>query len=282
MVIYGSFAVALVYGAWRVAAGDYTGGTVMNVLIAVLLGGFAIMQGAPNIQYVIRGRIAGARVFRLVERKPEIHIDRDPSSQDSNKEASEKDPEAPDRSRTAPVVIQDKDVKGEIKLNSIVFSYPARPDVKVFDGFSIVIPAGKTMALVGESGSGKSTVVGLIERFYDPQGGSVMLDGVDIRSLRLSWLRDQVGLVSQEPVLFATTVKDNIAMGRPNATDEEILVRKMIDLCSPLSPSSPHLHPIPFSFSHCHSSLIGRLQQRLLMLTCLSRGSLRVITPRWV
>jgi ATP-binding cassette subfamily B (MDR/TAP) protein 1 len=215
----------------------------MNVLIAVLLGGFAIMQGAPNIQYVIKGRIAGARVFRLVERKPQIVINPTEDDLDGPKagaKGDEKDPEAPEPFQL--VEIPDHTVKGEIKLISIVFAYPARPDVQVFNGFSITIPASKTMALVGSSGSGKSTVVGLIERFYDPQGGCVMLDGVDIRSLKLSWLRNQVGLVSQEPVLFATSVRDNIAMGKPDATDAEIMASRTL-------PSSLSLHSLPLPSS---------------------------------
>lgn len=79
------------------------------------------------------------------------------------------------------------------------------------------------MALVGESGSGKSTVVSLIERFYDPQEGAVLLDGVDIKTLNLQWLRSQIGLVSQEPVLFNMTVADNIRYGRPQASMEEVV-----------------------------------------------------------
>lgn len=81
--------------------------------------------------------------------------------------------------------------------------------------------AGKTVALVGSSGSGKSTVVGLIERFYDPAAGAVLLDGRDLRTLRLRWLRQQVGLVSQEPTLFATTILENILQGRPGVLRHE-------------------------------------------------------------
>jgi ATP-binding cassette subfamily B (MDR/TAP) protein 1 len=78
------------------------------------------------------------------------------------------------------------------------------------------------VALVGESGSGKSTVVSLIERFYDPQSGAVLVDGVDIKTIQLKWLRQQIGLVSQEPVLFSTSIKENISYGNVNATMEEI------------------------------------------------------------
>jgi ATP-binding cassette subfamily B (MDR/TAP) protein 1 len=87
---------------------------------------------------------------------------------------------------------------------------------------TVPAPAGKTVALVGQSGSGKSTVVGLIERFYDLTGGSVLLDGRDIREYNLRWLRSQMGLVSQEPLLFSASIIDNIRYGKPDATLEEV------------------------------------------------------------
>jgi ATP-binding cassette, subfamily B (MDR/TAP), member 1 len=102
---------------------------------------------------------------------------------------------------------------GAISLHAVHFAYPARATVTVFKDFSLDIPAGQTVALVGESGSGKSTVVGLTLRFYDVLGGAVLVDGVDIRRYNLSWLRSQMGLVSQEPLLFATSVIDNIRCG---------------------------------------------------------------------
>lgn len=102
------------------------------------------------------------------------------------------------------------------------FAYPARSDVQVLKSLTLSISAGQTVALVGPSGCGKSTVVQLLQRFYDPASGSVSVDGRDIRTLSLGWYRDQVGLVSQEPTLFATSIKENIAMGKPGATDKEI------------------------------------------------------------
>ena len=112
---------------------------------------------------------------------------------------------------------------GAIELRSVTFAYPQRLEAPVFTDFSLSVPAGKTVALVGQSGSGKSSVISLIERFYDPQAGAVLLDGVDIRSLNLHWLRAQVGLVGQEPVLFNMTVADNIKYGRPDASAEAVV-----------------------------------------------------------
>lgn len=104
-------------------------------------------------------------------------------------------------------------VQGKISLSDVRFTYPSRPDVPVLKGLSITFEAGTTSALVGASGSGKSTIVSLVERFYDPQSGTVRLDGVDVRELNVKWLRSQIGLVSQEPTLFATTIAGNVEYG---------------------------------------------------------------------
>jgi ATP-binding cassette subfamily B (MDR/TAP) protein 1 len=104
-------------------------------------------------------------------------------------------------------------VEGFVEFDHVSFAYPTRPDVQVLSDFSLRIPAGKTTALVGASGSGKSTIVGLIERWYDPLSGAVRLDGQSIEMFNLKWLRQQVRLVQQEPILFAGTVAENIANG---------------------------------------------------------------------
>lgn len=113
-------------------------------------------------------------------------------------------------------------ILGDIEFKDVYFSYPSRPEQKIFTGLSLFIPHGTTVALVGGSGSGKSTVISLIERFYDPQDGEVLIDGINIKQFQLRWLREKIGLVSQEPVLFGSTIKDNITYGKNNATIEEI------------------------------------------------------------
>ena len=115
-----------------------------------------------------------------------------------------------------------EDIRGEIELRDVCFSYPARPKEEVFGGFSLLIPSGTTTALVGESGSGKSTVISLIERFYDPNSGQVLIDGVDLKEFQLKWIRGKIGLVSQEPVLFSSSIMENIGYGKEGATVEEI------------------------------------------------------------
>ena len=114
-------------------------------------------------------------------------------------------------------------VAGEVEFKDVEFCYPSQPENPIFKSFSLRVPAGHTVALVGSSGSGKSTAIALLERFYDPSAGQVTLDGVDIRRLRLKWLRAQMGLVSQEPALFATSIKENILFGKEDATEEEVV-----------------------------------------------------------
>jgi ATP-binding cassette subfamily B protein len=108
-----------------------------------------------------------------------------------------------------------------VRLEGVRFGYD--PDRPVLDGFDLDIPAGRTIALIGATGSGKSTLTQLIPRYYDPQGGRVLLDGADVRDLRLDDLRRAVGMVSQEPFLFSATIRDNIAYGVPGAAEDAVL-----------------------------------------------------------
>ena len=108
------------------------------------------------------------------------------------------------------------------------FAYPSRPDQLIFKGLSLKISAGTSVALVGQSGSGKSTVIGLIERFYDLLKGSVSIDERDIKDYNLRALRSHIALVSQEPTLFAGTIRENIAYGKKNAKESEIRKAAML------------------------------------------------------
>lgn len=110
-----------------------------------------------------------------------------------------------------------------IRFEDVTFSYPNRPETAVFSNLTFEIPAGKIVAIVGESGAGKSTVLALLERFYEPLSGRITLDGVDIRQLSLSDLRGRLlGYISQEPEVFHTTVRENIRCARPDATVVEV------------------------------------------------------------
>ncbi|NXO40134.1 MDR1 protein, partial [Locustella ochotensis] len=113
-------------------------------------------------------------------------------------------------------------IKGNLEFKNVYFNYPSRPDVEILKGLNLKINSGQTVALVGGSGCGKSTTVQLIQRFYDPKEGMVTIDGQDIRTLNIRYLREVIGVVNQEPVLFATTIAENIRYGREDVTMEEI------------------------------------------------------------
>ena len=115
-----------------------------------------------------------------------------------------------------------KHTKGEIHFNAVSFNYPSRPDFNVLKSIDFKVEAGQTVALVGSSGSGKTTIASLILRFYDPTSGTITIDGVNTTSMSLTELRKQIALVPQDVILFAGSIRDNIAYGKPNATDAEI------------------------------------------------------------
>ncbi|KAL6998192.1 Multidrug resistance protein 1 [Sarracenia purpurea var. burkii] len=195
--VFCCYALLLWYGGYLVRHHYTNGGLAIATMFAVMLGGIALGQSAPSMAAFAKARVAAARIFCIIDHRPGVER--------NNESGLELD-----------------SVMGQVELKNVDFSYPSRPEVPVLSDFSLSVPAGKTIALVGSSGSGKSTVVSLIERFYDPTSGQVLLDGNDIKTLKLRWLRQQIGLVSQEPALFATTIKENILLGRPAATLDEI------------------------------------------------------------
>ncbi|KAH0717742.1 hypothetical protein KY285_013773 [Solanum tuberosum] len=197
LIVFSTYGLAVWYGSKLIIERGYNGGDVINVIMAIMTGGMSLGQTTPSLNAFAAGQAAAYKMFETINRKPLI-----------------------DTSDTNGVVLEN--IKGEIELKDVYFRYPARPDVQIFSGFSLIVPNGKTVALVGQSGSGKSTVISLLERFYDPEAGEVLIDGVNLKKFQLKWLRQQMGLVSQEPILFATTIKENISYGKENATEDEI------------------------------------------------------------
>ncbi|MED6142738.1 ABC transporter B member 11 [Stylosanthes scabra] len=196
-VIIATYGLAIWYGAKMIIEKGYNGGDVITVIFALLTGSMSLGQASPSLSAFAAGQAAAFKMFETIKRKPEIDAS-DPNG------------------------LKLDDIRGDIELREVSFSYPTRPDELIFNGFSLSIPSGTTAALVGQSGSGKSTVVSLIERFYDPQAGEVLIDGINLKEFQLKWIRQKIGLVSQEPVLFAGSIKENIAYGKEGATDEEI------------------------------------------------------------
>ncbi|NXX73468.1 MDR1A protein, partial [Urocolius indicus] len=196
-LIYASYALAFWYGTTLILNDDYTIGKVLTVFFSVLIGAFSIGQTAPSIQAFASARGAAYAIFNIIDNEPKI---------DSYSEAGYK----PDH------------IKGNLEFQDVYFNYPSRPDVEILKGLNLKINCGQTVALVGGSGCGKSTTVQLIQRFYDPKEGMVTIDGQDIKTLNVKYLREIIGVVNQEPVLFATTVAENIRYGREDVTMEEI------------------------------------------------------------
>ncbi|XP_055660064.1 ATP-binding cassette sub-family B member 5 isoform X3 [Falco peregrinus] len=195
---FGSYALAFWYGTKLTAEEEnYDIGRVLIVFFSVLIGAFSLGQAAPNLESVANARGAAYEVYQIINKKRLI----DSSSKEGYK---------PDK------------LIGEIEFRNIHFSYPSRPDVKILKGLNLKVQTGKTIALVGASGCGKSTTVQLLQRFYDPVQGEITLDGRDIQTLNVKWLRENIGIVSQEPVLFATTIAENIRYGREDISDAEI------------------------------------------------------------
>lgn len=209
-IIYGSYALAFWYGVKlimddrEICVNDpencqarYTPASLLIVFFSVLMGAMNVGQASPYIEAFSMAKGAAAMIFDIIDRKPVI---------DSFSEEG----------------LRPGEVKGKIQLSNVKFNYPSRMEVDILKGLSITIEPGQTVALVGPSGCGKSTVVQLVQRFYDPLNGSVMLDGLDLKNINVGWLRDRIGTVGQEPVLFGTSIIENIRFGREGVTDEEI------------------------------------------------------------
>ncbi|VAI87390.1 unnamed protein product [Triticum turgidum subsp. durum] len=192
--VFCCYALLLWYGGHLVRGHHTNGGLAIATMFSVMIGGLALGQSAPSMAAFAKARVAAAKIFRIIDHTPGI-----------TKEG-----------------VELESVTGRLELRNVEFAYPSRPDTPILRRFSLSVPAGKTIALVGSSGSGKSTVVSLIERFYDPSSGQIMLDGVELKDLKLRWLRSQIGLVSQEPALFATSIRENLLLGREEASQVEM------------------------------------------------------------
>ncbi|KAM4702862.1 ATP-dependent translocase ABCB1-like [Rhinophrynus dorsalis] len=198
-VIFGAYALGFWYGTKLTIdeEGTYTIGKVLIVFFSILMGTFSLGEAAPNLEGISKARGAAYEVYNMINKHRPI----DSSSNEGHK---------PDQ------------LVGHIEFKNIHFSYPSRPDIPILKGLSLKVEAGKTTALVGSSGCGKSTTIQLLQRFYDPEVGEVTVDGHDVRTLNVKWLRENIGVVSQEPVLFGTTIRENIRYGREDVTDAEI------------------------------------------------------------
>ncbi|PCD31348.1 hypothetical protein AU210_011003 [Fusarium oxysporum f. sp. radicis-cucumerinum] len=188
-VIFAGMSLAFWQGISMLARGEVSKiGTIFTVLFSVILAASTLNSIAPHMVTFSRAATAAGELFQLIDRESRIN----PFDDSGDKPTT---------------------TQGSLELKDIVFSYPSRPDTRVLSGYSLSIPAGKVTALVGPSGSGKSTIIGLLERWYMPTSGSIELDGRSLEDLNLKWLRTNLRLVQQEPVLFNGTIYENICTG---------------------------------------------------------------------
>lgn len=192
---YVAVACVLWYGGTLVLVGGMSVGDLTAFLLYTMYLSFSLASLSSLYGDYNRALGASTRVFELLEREPVL-----PAS---------------GQGKLANLV-------GSLRLENVSFAYPTRPDSEVLKKLNLELSAGKVVALVGRSGSGKSTVAQLLMRFYDPSSGQILLDGHPLTGLDLDWLREQIGAVSQEPVLFATSIADNIRYARPTASEAEV------------------------------------------------------------
>ncbi|KAK4052730.1 hypothetical protein OIV83_002017 [Microbotryomycetes sp. JL201] len=214
-VVYAAYGLAFYAGCQFILKGYMNAGEVIGTFLAVLIGAFSLSEVAPKAQSVAFAIAAGTKLFSTIDRKPVI----DSSS---------------------PAGLRPDSCQGMFQLEKVDAIYPSRPNVQVLFGFDAIFPPGKMTALVGGSGSGKSTVVALLERWYDVVGGVIKLDGVPIQDLNLKWLRSQIGLVSQEPTLFAGSVAENIGYGLIDKFQEDTPDQRQLRIVEAAKSANAH------------------------------------------
>ncbi|KAL4933203.1 putative ABC multidrug transporter [Aspergillus undulatus] len=224
-------------------AGNVEPGDILTIMMSIILGSYALGNVAPNIQAFSDATAAATKILGTIDRPSPLN----PLSEDGQKLRS---------------------VTGKIEFRNIRHAYPSRPEVTVMDRFNLRIPAGKTTAFVGPSGSGKSTVIGLLERFYKPVAGAVLLDGHDVEGLNLKWLRQQISLVSQEPQLFTATIYENIKYGLIGSdfeNEHEVKIRERIIKAARIADAHDFVSALPDGYETNIGSLAlsGGQKQRI-------------------
>ncbi|KAF8703485.1 hypothetical protein HU200_032293 [Digitaria exilis] len=220
------------------------GGHVFVASICIVLAGMSIMMALPNLRYFVDAATAAARMREMIDKLQPLEA--------GGKKGATKE-----------------NIRGQIVFRNVHFSYPSRPDTRVLDGVNLTIAEGATVGLVGGSGSGKSTIISLLQRFYSPDSGEILLDGHDIGALNAEWLRSQIGLVSQEPVLFATSIRENILFGNETASLKQIVAAAKMANAHDFITKLPHGYET--NVGQFGTQLSGGQKQRIAIARALIR-----------
>ncbi|BFU23351.1 p-glycoprotein 2 [Entamoeba histolytica] len=226
---------------------NVTAGDVMIVFICVLIATQGLSIIAIPLNIFATAKASAYRIYQTIDRIPDI---------DCRSTAGECPTEC----------------NGNITLEDVQFRYPTRPTKQILGGLDLEIKKGQTVALVGASGCGKSTTIQLVQRNYDPVGGSVKLDGKDLRDLNIKWLRNQIGLVGQEPILFACTIRENIMLG---ARDGETPTEEEMIECAKMANAHEFISHLPEGYDTMvgekGAALSGGQKQRIAIARALIR-----------
>ncbi|KAI6185252.1 Multidrug resistance protein pgp-3 [Aphelenchoides besseyi] len=196
--MFAGMGVVFWYGTNLVVNRTISPATVFSGFLMIMDGAVKLGMAIPQFRAVLNAQFAAAEIFEVIDRIPDFDC-------------------------TSAVGQKPEKVDGRLEFQSLRFSYPQRPDVEVLRDVSFRVEPGQKIALVGHSGSGKSTIFGLLQRFYELKNGEILLDGIPINELNVSWLRCQFGVVSQEPSIFSASIATNLRFGKVDATDSEIV-----------------------------------------------------------
>nr|XP_030695456.1 ATP-binding cassette sub-family B member 10, mitochondrial isoform X3 [Globicephala melas] len=208
-------------GGLLMGSAHMTVGELSSFLMYAFWVGLSIGGLSSFYSELMKGLGAGGRLWELLEREPELPFNEG-------------------------AILNEKSFQGALEFKNVHFAYPARPEVPIFQDFSLSIPAGSITALVGPSGSGKSTVISLLLRLYDASAGTISLDGRDIRQLNPVWLRSKIGTVSQEPILFSCSIAENIAYG---ADDPSSVTAEQVEKVAGVANAAAFIRHFPQGFN---------------------------------
>ncbi|PWA00955.1 hypothetical protein BB558_002990 [Smittium angustum] len=203
--IFSIYSLGFWYGAKLVRSGEIDAASVLKVFFTLMMGGFSINGVIPSFSVTFSARGAATKIFGIIEKK----------------------------SKLSPIDNKGKriELSGKINFKNVTFSYQSRPELPALSNFSISVKPGEKVALVGESGCGKSTAVSLLQRLYDTDQGSIYVDDIDIKKLNIQTFRQQIGVVSQDPILFQTTIYNNLIYGAQNIQNGYPKMDDVVEAC---------------------------------------------------